>query len=338
MIPEFLRHELPVIAAPMAGGTTTPGLVAAASDAGALAFVAAGYKTPEALAAEIAAAREAGARFGVNLFVPDGAATDREAFRRYAEEIAPEAAAYGLALDPDPVCDDDAWDEKIELLCADPVPLVSLTFGLPAARDIARLRRAGSAVLATVTTPAEARAAADSGVDGLIAQGPAAGGHSGTWDPDREILDAPTAGVLAAVLAETGLPVVAAGGVDGPAAVAELLAGGAAAVAVGTLLLRTDEAGTSETHRDALASGAFRETAITRAFTGRPARALRNGFLDRHDAHAITGYPAVHHLTRELRRAAAVAGDADRVHLWAGTGYRAARTGPVADTLRALVP
>ncbi|MFD7025663.1 nitronate monooxygenase, partial [Promicromonospora sukumoe] len=132
-----------------------------------------------------------------------------------------------------------------------------------------------------------------------------------------------------------GLPVVAAGGVDGPDAVRDLLAAGAQAVAVGTLLLRTDESGASATYQAALAAS-DRGTVVTRAFTGRPARAVRNGFVDRHDDAAPVGYPAIHHLTRDLRRRAAAAGDAERLHLWAGTGYRRAAPGPASDVVRAL--
>ncbi len=119
-----------------------------------------------------------------------------------------------------------------------------------------------------------------------------------------------------------------AGGVDGPSRVRQLLAAGAEAVAVGTLLLRTDESGASATHRAALADPRFTRTVITHAFTGRPARGLHNGFIERHEKRAPYGYPALHHLTRGLRAAAAAEGDADRVHLWAGTGFRSAPTGP----------
>jgi NAD(P)H-dependent flavin oxidoreductase YrpB (nitropropane dioxygenase family) len=138
------------------------------------------------------------------------------------------------------------------------------------------------------------------------------------------------------VVAATGLPVVAAGGVGGPADVRTLLSAGAGAVAVGTLFLRTDESGTSGTHKDALADPAFSQTVVTRAFTGRPARGLRNRFVERHDAAAPVGYPAVHHLTRALRQAAAAAGDPHCLHLWAGTGYRNARTGPARAVVDAL--
>ena len=107
-------------------------------------------------------------------------------------------------------------------------------------------------------------------------------------------------------------------------------------MAVGTLLLCTDESGASRTHRDALADPGFPGTVVTRAFTGRPARALRNRFVDEHDATAPAGYPAIHHLTRRLRQAAAAAGDPHGVHLWAGTGFRSATTGPARDVIGRL--
>ena len=339
-----LETDLPIVAAPMAGGPTTVALARAVSAAGGLPFLAGGYTAPAALADEVAQLAGDGAPFGVNLFVPSDAAVDLDAFRAYAAELQPEAEPYGVRLDPEPVTDDDAWGAKLALLLEHPVPFVSFTFDLPPADDVARLRRAGTVVLGTVTTPDEAVAARDAGVDALVVQGPAAGGHSATFDPGRPAdtltaaggAAAGTAELVAAVVASAGLPVVAAGGVDGPGAVRDLLAAGAQAVAVGTLLLRTDEAGTSPVHRAALADPRFERTVVTRAFTGRPARALENGFTRMHDAAAPVGYPAVHHLTRSLRRAAAAAGDADRVHLWAGTGYRSAAEGPAGDVVRAL--
>lgn len=332
----LLSTPLPIVAAPMAGGPTTPELVIAVADAGGFGFLAGGYQTPEALAGQIAEVRERTDRFGVNLFVPAPSDVDREAFDRYAAEVQPETDAYGLNLDLDPVADDDRWEDKLRLLIEQPVPVVSLTFALPDPAAITALQRAGSRVLATVTTPREALEAQAVGVDGLIVQGPAAGGHSATYDPARHLGDVSTAALVRDVRSTSRLPVIATGGADGPAAVREILDAGAVAVAVGTLLLRTDEAGTSPTHRAALADPRFTETIVTRAFTGRPARALRNGFIDRHDHNAPTAYPAVHHLTRALRQAAGRAGDTDRLHLWAGTGYRNAPDRVAADVIRWL--
>ncbi len=332
----FVNPAVPVIAAPMAGGPSTAALVTAVAAAGGFGFLAGGYKTPDALATEIAQVRAHTSAFGVNLFVPSTDRPDREAVRAYAAELQPEADVYGLRLDPEPVADDDWWSQKLDLLIDDPVPVVSLTFGLPDATDIAALRRAGTLVLATVTTPNEARSAQAVGVDGLVVQGLGAGGHNATHDPRRAPDPIPTDALVRHVRAAVELPIIAAGGVDGPASVQALLRAGAHAVAVGTLLLRTDEAGTSATHRAALADETFAETVLTHAFTGRPARALRNGFIDRHQATAPICYPAVHHLTRALRQAAAQAGDTDRLHLWAGTGYRSAPTDPASDVVRWL--
>jgi len=333
----LLGSALPLAAAPMAGGPTTVQLATAVAEAGAFAFLAAGYKAPEALAAEITEVRRSTEAFGVNLFVPPTLRISEAEYRRYAEQLQIEADRYGLDLSQAPlVQDDDRWQDKLDLLLADPVPVVSVTFGLPQPAEISALRRAGSLVLVTVTTVDEAHAAAAVGADALFAQGSDAGAHSGTHDPFRQITPMSTGDLTRAVVAATGLPVVAAGGVDGPRTVAELVDAGAGAVAVGTLLLRTDESGASGTYRNALADPAFTETVITRAFTGRPARALRNQFIDEHDATAPTGYPAIHYLTRGLRQAAAAAGDAHHLHLWAGTGYRNATTGPASEVIARL--
>lgn len=333
----LLDTPLPIVAAPMAGGPTTPTLVSAVTDAGGFGFLAGGYKTAAQLADDIAAVRERTDRFGVNLFVPGPAEIDLAAFQAYAGELTAEAEAYDLVLDPEPVIDDDDdWEQKLELLTDQPVPVVSFTFGLPDPGDITALKQLGTRVLATVTTVEEARLAREVGVDGLIVQTAAAGGHSAAFDPRRMPHPVPGDALIGQVCGAADLPVIAAGGVGGPAAVRAFLDAGAVAVAVGTLLLRTPEAGTSATHRAALGSLSFDETVVTRAFTGRPARALRNGFIDRHGSRAPFAYPAVHHLTRPLRQAAARSGDADRLHLWAGEGYRYAAAEPAGDVISRL--
>lgn len=332
----LLNAPAPIVAAPMTGGPSTPELARAVAEAGAFPFLAGGNKRADALTAEIEEIRGLGVDFGVNLFVLHGPAVDRDAFHRYAAQLQPEAEAYGLQLDPEPQSDDDYLPEKLERLVSNPVPVVSFTFGLPEPSDVAALQRAGTRVLISVTTAAEALAASETGADGLVVQGPRAGGHSATHDPFNNPQLVETEEVVEQVRSAVELPLIGAGGVDGPQAVQRILAAGAEAAAVGTLLLRTDEAGTSPAHRAALADQEFEETVLTRAFTGRPARALRNGFIDRHQHSAPTGYPEIHHLTREMRQAAAKAGDTDRLHLWAGTGYRNALPGPAVEVIRGL--
>ena len=145
-----------------------------------------------------------------------------------------------------------------------------------------------------------------------------------------------TAELLARVRAAVGIPLLAAGGVMDRAGLEQVLAAGAQAAQLGTAFLRTHESGARQLHKDALASPHFTQTLLTMAFTGRPARALVNEFVRDHPD-APEAYPAVHHLTAPLRAAAAAAGDAERLNLWAGTGWQRARTGSVAEVMAGLL-
>jgi nitronate monooxygenase len=325
----------PVIVAPMAGGPSTAGLVIAASAAGALGFLAAGYKTATGLRAEMDAVRTAaGAPFGVNVFVPGTPAADRAAVTRYLAELQPDAAALGVRPGAPDWADDD-WDGKLAVLLADPPAVVSFTFGCPEEGVIAALGAAGSQVWVTVTAPDEAALAAARGADGLCVQGPGAGAHRGTFAIPASPPAVPLHRLLRDVAAVTGLPLIAAGGIMSPSDVRAALAGGAVAVQCGTAFLRCPESGASPLHKAALADPAFTATAVTRAFTGRPARGLVNRFmLDHPDAPGA--YPEVHFATRPLRAAAAAAGDTGRMNLWAGEGFRAATTRPAAEIVELL--
>lgn len=338
-LPAPLHDVRTVTVAPMAGGATTPALVAAAESRGAFAQLAAGYLTAHALRARIDETRALGAtRFGVNLFVPNLHRIERDAYVAYWRVIADDVRRVAPDAEMPPLIeDDDDWHATLDVVVEARVPVASLTFGLPGDDALDRLRAAGIVTVQTVTSPDEARAAAAAGVDVLTVQGAAAGGHSGIWARDAMPFDAPLPELVAKVRAATGLPIVAAGGIGSRDDVRAALGAGADAVAIGTLALRAHEAGTAATHRAALADASFDRTALTRAFTGRPARALATPFVEAH-GDAPSGYPAVHHLTRPMRSAAAAAGDASLLHLWAGTGWRAGRDAPIADILDDLEP
>jgi len=326
--------SLPVLAAPMAGGPTTPALVSAAAAAGSLGFLAGGYLTAARLEEQLLAVRDLPA-YGVNLFAPNPVPVDPAAYRSYRDLIRGEAGRHGVDLPAEPLEDDDHWRDKVDLLLATPPAVVSFTFAVPPPEVVDAFRTAGSLVVQSVTSAAEARRAAEAGAEALAVQSTAAGGHWGTLTPTAPSGETVLTDLLAEVAAAVDLPLLGAGGLGTPADVAAAAAAGALASMVGTALLLAPEAGTSAVHRAALLAG-DRPTAVTRAFTGRPARGLRNAFMDRYGDRAPSGYPALHHLTSPLRRAAAAAGDPESVNLWAGTGYRSTRERPAAETLRAL--
>src|SRR5579862_5566168 len=234
---DMLRR--PVIVAPMAGGPSTTGLVIAAARAGALGLLAAGYKTAEAMAAEIAAVRTATPEpFGVNVFVPGAPCADRAELRTYLDLLSTDGTVGDASWDG------DHFDAKIAALLAAPPPVVSFTFGCPPAEVVTALQRSGAAVIITVTSPDEAVAAASAGADAVCVQGFEAGAHRGTFvNDDAPGRDLGRLSLIGAVAAVTGLPQIAAGGIMGPRQVNAVLAAGAVAAQCGTAFLRCPESG-----------------------------------------------------------------------------------------------
>jgi nitronate monooxygenase len=321
------KLERPIVQAPMAGGISTVALAGAVCGAGGLGFLAAGYRTAKAVAGEVAELRARTERpFGLNVFAPAGAPADPDVVARYATRLAAEGRLG------EPRHDDDGFAAKVALATSLSVPVVSFTFGVPSEAQVEDLHAAGSAVWITVTTPAEAEVALAAGADALVLQGFEAGGHRGSFD-DRAPQDF---GLLALLrlIAPTDVPLIASGGIPDGAGVAAVLAAGATAAQLGTAFTLCPEAGTSPVHRAAIASGA--PTAITRAFTGRRARGVVNRFMRDHGPDSPSAYPEVHHLTAPLRADARSAGDADRLHLWAGQAHARARAVPAAQLIDEL--
>jgi nitronate monooxygenase len=325
-----LRH--PIVLAPLAGGPSTASLAAAVSNAGGLGFVAGGYLDPDGLAARIRETRAlTSGAIGVNVFVVRRGPVDEAAVAAYATELEPEARRRSVRLG-EPVFDDDAWEAKLDVVLAHDVQVVSTTFGCPPRSIVAEMQAAGRSVWATVGSLHEAALAAGSGVDALVLQGSEAGGHRASWDDsgdgERRTLD-----LVRATAAATELPLVAAGGIVDGAGIASALAAGAWAAQLGTAFLLCPEAGTSAAQRDALRAGGT--TAVTRAFTGRRARGIVNGFMRAHPG-APAAYPQVHHLTAPLRAAARAAGDPDGINLWAGESFERARELPARQLVALL--
>ena len=326
------RCDIPIVLAPLAGGPSTPELAAAVSNAGGLGFLAAGYLSAAELAGRRRRADElTGRPFGVNVFVP-GPAGDMARVGQFAAEIESDVSGAGARMG-EPRHDDDDWDAKVGYLMDTPADVVSFTFGIPGEDVISGLRARGTEVWVTVTSPQEARRAAAAGADLLVVQGYEAGGHrGGTSDAPEEAVG--LIALLQLITARMDTPVVAAGGIATGKAIAAVLCLGARAAALGTAFLDCAEAATAPVHRSALHDDA--PTRLTRAFSGRTARGIENGFLRAHSESAPAAYPEVHHLTSPMRKAARQAGLADYVNLWAGQAYPLTSAAPAADLVRDL--
>jgi nitronate monooxygenase len=328
------RLEVPIVLAPLAGGPSTPKLTAAVSNAGGLGLLASGYLSCEQTAAALEQTRSLGVRtLGVNLFVPGDEPTEPAIYAGYVEELSTWAAARGMQAGT-PRYDDDDWEQKLELLITDPVDVLTFTFGCPSRETQARLKGAGSETWVTVTSVAEAGEALAAGADALVVQGAEAGGHRASF---RDRPDLPVDGLLALLQAiranAPGAVLVASGGIASGAAVAAVLAAGARAAQIGTAFMLAPEAGTSPAHRRAIASEA--PTELTRAFTGRLARGIRNEFMIEHP-HAPLAYPEIHYLTAPLRKQGREAGDAESINLWAGETHALAQELPAGEIVARL--
>jgi nitronate monooxygenase len=327
--------SVPVVQAPMAGGPSTPELTAAVNRGGGVGFVAAGYLTPERLREQLQRTAALTDRpFGVNLFVGSDTPGEADAVAAYRARLNDMARRAGVQLG-EPRFDDDWFAEKAALLVDESIPglgVVSFTFGLPPDNVARALRAAGFELWMTVTSVDEALAAA--GADALIVQGVEAGGHRGVFVDDDAQSDLTLLAALQLISAAVALPLVGAGAIMNGAALAAVLAAGATAGQLGTAYLRSPEAGTSDAQRDATAGS--EPTVLTRAFSGRTARGIVNGWHREHGDAAPRAYPEVHHLTSSLRAAGRAAGDPDLINLWAGEAHVLASSEPAEQITRRL--
>ena len=331
----------PIVQAPMAGGVCTPALVAAVSGAGGLGSFGFAYSTPERIQQDIQSLRAiAAVPFNANLFVfpPAEDVTAAEpALRALAEcplvdslSVSPVRSVPEGPHHPD-------FGAQLAAVCAERPDAVTFHFGLPDAASLEQVRRSGAAIGCTATSVNDAMLLEEAGVDFIVAQGAEAGGHRGTRTPAA---DAHPAGTLALVLEATtrvSVPVIAAGGLMNGEDLAAAQRLGAAGGQFGTAFLTTDESGHAALYRDAVQRFADRKTVFTRGFSGRLARGISNRFTDYMADAETLPFPHQNTLTGPLRAAARAQGELEAQSLWAGTGFKRARSMPAAALVQALV-
>jgi nitronate monooxygenase len=334
-----LGLRAPIIQAPMAGGPSSPELVAACSAAGALGCFGFAYTQPQEMEQQAAWVRSKTERpFLVNLFAsPQPGEIPAEAQRPALQALARYYAELDLPA-PEPVKPPYAPEFEAQLAAVERIRPQAFTSHLAAVSPgwLKRLQALGTVIGGSATNVAEARALESLGVDFIIAQGGEAGGHRGTWLRDPYDALTGTLALTRLIVREVRVPVVAAGGIMDGAGIASVLALGAQAAQLGTAFIACPESGASSVHKQALLAAREDETRITEKFSGKPARGLVNRFMSEMADAPQLPFPAQNTLTGKLRVASAKAGKADCVALWAGQAAPLARALPAAKLIQIL--
>lgn len=331
--------EHPIIQAPMAGGATTPELVAAVSNAGALGSLAGALLSPPAIIEKVKQIRELTNRpFNVNLFVLEPPNPTESDINKAQARLAPYRSALGLGppTTPSRWCE-DARAQIAALLELAP-PVVSFTFGLLDAHTVARFKQAGCLVIGTATTVAEAKAWEAAGADFICAQGAEAGAHRGTFLGDLEQSCIGLMALIPQVSRAVQVPVIAAGGIMDGRGIAAALILGAQAAQLGTAFLCCPESGIHPSWKRRIQQARDDSTRLTRVFSGKHARGIVNEFMEqlRPFEKEIPAYPIQNALTGEIRQAAAKQDRMEFMSLWAGQGAPMARPLPAGQLVKTL--
>jgi nitronate monooxygenase len=333
-----LGIEHPIILAPMGGGPGSPELIAAVANAGALGSLGAGYLTPEEIRQQVTRIRALTDRpLNINLFAGGyhaGAIPDAQPMLSILSRV---HERLGIALPMLPPLQPNPFAAQLDVVLELKPAVFSFTFGVPSADDIARLHAENIVVIGTATTEEEGTILSKANVDAIVAQGAEAGAHRGTFAHAFEESMVPTLDLVEQIVRTVKTPVIASGGLMDGKGIAAALDRGALAVQLGTAFLACQESGAAGAYKRAVLNAKRDTTVITRAYSGRHARGLKNDFIDMVPESAILPFPIQNSLTRPMRAAAAKKGEAGFLSLWAGTGVTRTRSMPAAELVATLV-
>lgn len=324
-----LNVRYPIIQAPMAGGITTTELICEAANNGCLGMIAAGYLTPEALAAQIDEVKEGTTQpFGVNVFVPSAFRTSQKEIDHTLQQLEP--IYQQLKVENREVIIPDyqqlfaVYNEHIETIIQKDVKICSFTFGLPASDIIQRLKKENIILIATATTVKEAIAAEKAGMDAVVVQGSEAGGHRGHFMDSVEESSIGLMSLLPQVVDQVSIPVIAAGGIMDGRGLAAALCLGAEAVQMGTAFLTCVESGAPAIHKEAIMSAGEDEVILTKSFSGKWARGISNTFTQEMKKYQdnLPSFPVQNALTQPMRKAASQMNNKEYMSLWSGQSPR----------------
>jgi len=276
--------------------------------------------------------------FNINLFVPSPFEADPVRIGRARELLAPYRKELGIEEAGIPSSFEEDFGEQLEVVLEERVPVFSFTFGSLGPERTGRIKENGATVLGTATTVEEGLKLEEDGVDGVVAQGAEAGGHRGAFLADFRDALIGTMALVPQMVDAVSIPAVAAGGVMDGRGLAAALALGAEAAQMGTAFLTCEESGAHPAFKEAVLGAAEDQTAVTRAFSGRAARGIKNRFLLEVGAHEdeIPPFPVQNALTKDLRAAAQSQDRREFMSLWAGQGVRLARATTVAELVESV--
>lgn len=334
------KIDFPIIQAPMAGGPTTPSLVASVSNAGGLGSLGAGYLSPDQIRIAIREIKQRTDRpFSVNLFVPEQSVTSEDTVIKMNDHLNKYREELGLARATAIPSLSESFEDQVSVLLDEHVAVFSFTFGIPPLHVIHAMKQKGIDVVGTATTVNEAIALESAGVDAIVAQGSEAGGHRGSFLTSFGDSMIGTMALVPQIVDAASVPVIASGGImDGRGLVASL-ALGASAVQMGTAFLASDESGAHAVYKQKIMSSNEDSTAVMHFYSGKPARGIVTDFMKdmRYYEGEIPAYPIQNALTRDIRQAASKANDPAYLSLWAGQGLRLATDQEAAKIVKQTV-
>jgi nitronate monooxygenase len=231
------------------------------------------------------------------------------------------------------------FEDQARILLDEKVPVFSFIFGIPPKEILDECRAKGIVTIGTATTPDEAAALQDASVDAIVASGFEAGGHRGSFLRPAEDSLTGTFSLVPQIVDIVEVPVIAAGGIADARGVIAALALGAEAVQMGTAFLPCEESGVSSIHREALLTRKAGHTGLTKGFTGRLARGIKNRLMSELNQKGaeVLPYPLQRMLVKNLSIAAEAAGRADLLPLWAGQSANLSTCTDVSVFLNSLV-
>jgi nitronate monooxygenase len=329
---------LPVIQAPMAGGITTPQLVAAVANQGGVGSFGFAYSAPEKIHADLVAAQSlTSGPINANFFVFSPVCLPGDQIQKNAMQALRSMGVDGvrsLTIPAEPFYPN--LMEQLEPIWNARPAILSFHFGLPPEGVIEKAHALGIAVGISATSLEEALAIESAHADFIVAQGIEAGGHRGQFDLQAKDEALSTLALTAQLAKHCHTPIVAAGGIMNGAQIQNALAKGAQAAQLGTAFLCCDESGTPPSYRDYLLHKQDRPTTLTKAFSGRLARGLENTFTRTMQTQVTLPFPIQNTLTGPLRQWASAQNNAEYQSLWAGTAYEQVRSMSTKDLMQQL--